>query len=39
MVYSMINSDEHDRMLVDPAFRMERTKEIEEKFKVYTFSL
>lgn len=39
MVYSMINPDEHDRMLVDPAFRMERTKQLEEKLKVYIFSL
>ncbi len=39
MVYSMINPDEHDRLLIDPAFRMERTKSLEEKTKVYTFSL
>lgn len=25
MVYSLINPDEHDRLLIDPAFRMERT--------------
>jgi hypothetical protein len=24
MVYSLINPDEHDRMLTDPAFRLER---------------
>lgn len=39
MVYSMINPDEHDRLLVDPAFRLERTKQLEEKFKVYVGSL
>lgn len=35
----MINPDEHDRILVDPAFRLERTKKLEEKLKVYTGSL
>jgi hypothetical protein len=39
MTYSMVNPDEHDRMLVDPAYRMERTKALEEKFRVYVFSL
>lgn len=24
MVYSMVNPDEHDRILTDPAYRMER---------------
>lgn len=35
----MINPDEHDRLLVDPAFRLERTKALEEKLKVYLYSL
>lgn len=39
MVYSMVNPDEHDRLLVDPAYRMERTKALEDKYKVYTSSL
>lgn len=39
MVYSMINPDEHDRMLIDPAYRLEKTKAIEEKMKVYVMSL
>lgn len=39
MVYSMVNPDEHDRMLIDPAFRMEKTKALEEKMKVYAMSL
>jgi len=39
MVYSLVNPDEHDRILVDPAYRLERTKALEEKYKVYTLSL
>lgn len=39
MVYSLINPDEHDRMLIDPAFRMERTQAIERIAKAYNFSL
>lgn len=39
MVYSLVNPDEHDRLLVDPAYRMERTKALEEKYKVYASSL
>lgn len=27
-VYTMVNNDDHDRMLVDPAYRMEKLKEI-----------
>ena len=38
-VYSNINPDEHDRLLVDPAFRLEKTKALEEKLKVYLYSL
>lgn len=25
MVYSLVNPDEHDRLLIDPAYRLERT--------------
>lgn len=39
MVYSMVNPDEHDRLLVDPAYRIERTKALEDKYKVYASSL
>lgn len=39
MVYSMVNPDEHDRLLIDPAYRLERTASMEEKLKVYLFSL
>jgi len=38
-VYSLVNPDEHDRLLVDPAYRLERTKILEEKLKVYVLSL
>mmetsp|Transcript_1131 Transcript_1131/g.165 ORF Transcript_1131/g.165 Transcript_1131/m.165 type:complete len:84 (+) Transcript_1131:526-777(+) len=38
-VYSMVNPDEHDRLLIDPAYRLERTKAVEEKLKVYLYSL
>jgi hypothetical protein len=39
MVYSLVNPDEHDRLLTDPAYRLERTKKVEEKLMVYLFSL
>jgi uncharacterized Zn-finger protein len=39
MVYSMVNPDDHDRMLIDPAYRLERTKLMEDKFRVYVRSL
>lgn len=26
MVYQLVNPDEHDRLLVDPAYRLERAK-------------
>lgn len=39
MVYSLVNPDEHDRLLIDPAYRLERTQALEEKLKVYLFSL
>ena len=35
----MVNPDEHDRLLIDPAYRLERTKTFEEKFKAYVYSL
>jgi len=35
----MINADEHDRLLTDPAYRLERTKAWEQKMKVYVWSL
>jgi len=39
MVYNLVNPDEHDRLLTDPAYRLERTKKLEEKFYVYIYSL
>jgi hypothetical protein len=38
-VYHMINPDEHDRLLTDPAYRLEKTKAVEEKMRVYVESL
>jgi hypothetical protein len=35
----MVNPDEHDRLLMDPSYRLERTKALEEKLKVYLYSL
>lgn len=29
--YCLVNADEADRILVDPAYKLERTKELEEK--------
>lgn len=38
-VYSMISSDEHDKVLVDPAYRMQRKAESEMKAKVYVMAM
>jgi len=38
-VYNLVNSDEHDRLLTDPAYRLERSKALEEKLYVYLYSL
>jgi ssDNA-binding Zn-finger/Zn-ribbon topoisomerase 1 len=38
-VYNLVNSDEHDRLLTDPAYRLEKSKILEEKYRVYTYSL
>eukprot|EP01017_Pseudomicrothorax_dubius_P041046 TRINITY_DN6531_c0_g1_i1.p1 TRINITY_DN6531_c0_g1~~TRINITY_DN6531_c0_g1_i1.p1 ORF type:complete len:592 (+),score=196.83 TRINITY_DN6531_c0_g1_i1:313-2088(+) len=39
MVYNLVNPDEHDRLLTDPAYRVERAAIVEEKFRVFAFSL
>jgi len=39
MVYSFVNPDEHDRLLIDPAYRLERSAQLEERLKVYVKSL
>lgn len=38
-VYNLVNSDEHDRLLTDPAYRLERAKNLEERLYVYLYSL
>ncbi len=39
MVYSMVNPDEHDRILTDPAYRMERTITMQNKVATYIQTL
>lgn len=34
-VYSLANPEDHDRFLVDPAYRLDKIKEMEHKHKVY----
>lgn len=38
-VYSLISSDEHDRVLTDPAYRMQRKAEADMKAKVYLMAM
>lgn len=38
-VYSLVNPDDHDRILTDPAYRMEKTLKSEQLFKIYVDSL
>lgn len=38
-VYSLINPDEHDRVLVDPAYRMQRKAESHMKAQVYVMAM
>jgi len=38
-VYSMVNPDDHDRILVDPAYRMQKLALAEEKAKVIEHTL
>lgn len=37
-VYSLVNSDDHDRILVDPAYRMQKLALLEEKTKIADFT-
>lgn len=37
--YSLISSDEHDRVLTDPAYRMQRKAEADMKARVYTLAM
>jgi len=38
-VYSLVNPEDSDRVIVDPAYRLEKLKLIEQKSQVYDFSL
>lgn len=38
-VYSLVNPDDHDRILTDPAYRMEKTLKSEQLFKIYSLTL
>ena len=38
-VYSFISSDEHDKVLTDPAYRMQRLTEGELKAKIYLMAM
>ena len=38
-VYTLVNPDEHDRILTDPAYRLQKTKILEHKHKVMVLSL
>ena len=35
----MISSDEHDKVLIDPAYRMQRKAESEMKAKIYVLAM
>ena len=37
MVFSLVNPDQHDRILTDPAYRIQKLSEIDEKFKIYNY--
>lgn len=38
-IYSLISSDEHDRVLTDPAYRMQRKAESDLKARVYMLAM
>ena len=38
-IYRLVNSDDHDKILTDPAYRLQKTKEAEEIFRSYNSSL
>jgi len=38
-VFSLVNPDDHDRILVDPAYRLEKLREMEEKAQMFNYSL
>jgi D-lyxose ketol-isomerase len=39
MVFSMVNPDQHDRILTDPAYRLQRLTEIDNKAQIYQHAL
>lgn len=38
-VYSLVNADDHDRILTDPAYRLERQAQGELKAKIYMMAM
>jgi hypothetical protein len=38
-VYSLVSTDEHDRILTDPAYRIQRKAEAELKAKIYVMAM
>lgn len=38
-VFSLVSSDEHDRILTDPAYRMQRKAEVDMKSRIYTMAM
>lgn len=38
-VYSLISADEHDRVLTDPAYRIQRKAETDLKAKIYVLAM
>ena len=38
-VYSLVNPDDHDRILTDPAYRMQKNAEAEQKAQVYVMAM
>lgn len=39
MVFNLVNPDQHDRILTDPAYRIQRLLEIDNKAKVYNYAV
>ena len=38
-VYSLVNNDDHDRMLVDPAYRLQKLKSLQDTTDIYSIQL
>lgn len=39
VVYTLVNNDDHDRILVDPKYRMQKLKEIQDIDDIYNVNL